>query len=184
MFRNRAFSLIEIILVLGMAAVVAYPFTKMFSFGIQGGHETYEHIIGYNIARDKIEEIKSLPFDLVKSDFDNFRDLYRDRGLDFMDAYSTKNGFEKIFSDIFTEDRIKDDIEKEAYEMFKELYKNTYKREYALYPDETSKLRRVTDVDERVDTKVPPRLKKVIVKVFNSRGLRIAELATLVSIQK
>ncbi|MBF0545414.1 MAG: hypothetical protein HQM08_13320 [Candidatus Riflebacteria bacterium] len=180
----RGFSLIEIVMVLGLAAAIVYPFTKMFTYGLQGSYETYEHIVAYNLARDKIEEVKSLPFDIVKSDFENFRDIYSEMGNDYMEAYGTKDGFEKIFSDIYTPERIKDENEKVMYEKFMQLYKGSYKREYSLYPDEVSPYRRILDVDDKIETKVPPRLKKITVRVFGKRGTRIAEVVTLISLHK
>jgi prepilin-type N-terminal cleavage/methylation domain-containing protein len=177
------FTLIEILMVLTLAAVVALPFTRLFSFGIQGSVDNLEHIIGMNLARDKIEEIKSLPFDAVKSDFENFREIYQDLP-DFMEVYGSKEKFETFFSDIITPDRLKRDKEKEVCERFMETYKRTYYRDYEMYPDEVDGYRRFLDVDDKYDTAVPPRLKKIVVKVFDKKNHRVGELTTLIGRQR
>ncbi|HQG30157.1 MAG TPA: type II secretion system protein, partial [Candidatus Ozemobacteraceae bacterium] len=59
--RTSAFTLVEILMVMTIVGFVALPFTRMFLFGMQGSAENLEHIIAYNLAREKIEEVRSLP---------------------------------------------------------------------------------------------------------------------------
>jgi len=167
-----------------MMALVALPFTKMFVFGMQGSNENSEHIVAYNLAREKIEEIKSLPFEIIKSDFDNFRDVYADRP-GFEAPFENKVDFEKTFSDIITQEMIQqDDTKKETYEKLRNLYKSAYFRDFELCPDEVKGFRRVIDVDDKIDNSVPPRLKKITVFVFDQHGHKFAEVVTLISKHK
>ena len=182
---DGGFTLIEVLTVLFLASMVALPFTRMFTFGMQGSVDNLEHINAYNLAREKLEEVKSLPFEAVRSDFDNFRDIYRENP-DLMDYYGSKEKFETIFSDVVTSDRMKkeNDKEKEICEKIMELYKKYFFRDYDIYPDEYTMFRRVMDVDDKYDSAVPPRLKKVTVKVFDRKGHRLAEIVTLVGKSK
>lgn len=182
--KKTGFTLVEILTVMFLAGLVALPFTRMFSFGIQGSNETFDHVFAYNLAREKIEEVKSLPFPLVKSDFDNFRDVYRDRGTDFMDPYGSKDAFEKAFSDIITAERLKEDPDKETCTRLQKLYPKAFQRDPVMYPDEAGSFRRVLDVDDKYDHAVPPRLKKVSVRIYDKRNHKLAEVITLVGMHK
>ncbi len=179
----KGITLIEILTVLFLASLIALPFTRMFSFGMQGSIDNLEHIVAQNLAREKIEEAISLPFDAVKSDLENFRDIYMDVP-EYLEAFSNPNKFEEIFSDIVTKERLKNEVERDVCERFQELYKKTFFREYDIYPDEFDGFRRVMEVDSRVDSAVPPRLKKVTVKVFDKKGRRLSELSTLIGKHK
>ena len=177
------FSLVEVLAVLFLVGLVSLPFTRMFSFGRKGSIDNLEHILAHNLAREKIEEIRSLPFEMVKSDFDHFREIYQDLP-DMSDYFLDPAKFSEKFSDIFTHARSAKDDEREIWDRFKELYSKAFLREYLLYEDELEAYRRITDVDERFDRSNPPRLKKVTVKVFDEKGLKLAELVTLVGRHK
>jgi len=177
--RKTGITLVEILTVICLAGVVALPFTRMFQFGIQGSVENLEHIVAYNLAREKIEEVRSLPFEKVKSDFENFRDIFV--GIpEYDDAVTSPEKFEAFFSDIVTNERMKKDPEREVCEKFLELYKKTYFREYDIYPDEFDGFRRMMEVDDRIDNAIPPRLKKVSVKVIDRKGRVLAEISTII----
>lgn len=176
---KKAFTLIEILMVMTMVGLVALPFTRMFLFGMQGSTENLEHIIAYNLAREKIEEVRSLPFHLIKSDFENFSTVYRDRP-DFDKAFENRDVFEKTFSDIFTPETSEAEHHSETYKRLKNLYKAAFLRDLELYPEEVKQYRRVMDVDSRYDPSVPTRLKKVIVRIYDPDQHRIAEVVTLV----
>ena len=95
---RRAFTLIEILTVVFLIGIVALPFSRMFIFGVKGSSNNTEHVLGYNLARDKIEEIKGLPFSIVKSDYNNFREVFQDR-TSFDDAYYNEDNFINYFSE-------------------------------------------------------------------------------------
>lgn len=175
------FSLIEILMVLGMVGVVALPFTRMFTFSMQGTVDNLEHINAYNLAREKIEEVKSLPFEYVKSDFENYQEIYNNIPQ-YSGVFGDPEKFSEVFNDIVTNDRLKDDKEKDVCERFLQLYKKTFFRDYDIYPDEFWRFRRYLTVENFTagETSAQPRLKKVTVAVFNKKGQRVAELVTLV----
>ncbi len=166
-------------MVLFLVGIIALPFTRMFSFGAQGTVESFEHVFAFNLAREKIEEVRSLPFELVKSDFENFRDIYSDQ-KDLDQMYTTADVFEKNFTDIVTESRLKDDKEKDIANRIIKKYETAFRRPYEVYPDEAGAFRRCLIVDDKYDRKSPPRLKKVTVRVLDKRGHRMAEVVTLV----
>lgn len=179
----HAFTLVEILVVIFLVGLVSLPFTRMFLLGTKGSHDNSEHIAAYNLAREKIEEVRSLPFRMVRSDFDNFRNIYRDRpGFDQL--FEDKALFDAAFSDIFTEECLADEETKTTYNRFSDLYKAAFRRQYELYPRSLKGFRRIIDVDDQYDTTMPPRLKKINVKVFNKFGKKVAELVTLIGITK
>ena len=76
-YRKSGFTLIEILTVVFLIGVVTLPFTNMFIFGVKGSHKNTDHVVGFNLARGKIEEVRALPFSLVKSDYENFREVFQ-----------------------------------------------------------------------------------------------------------
>lgn len=182
-FLAKGFTFVEILIVLTLMGLVALPFTRMFVFGIQGSHENAEHITAHNLAREKIEEIRSLPFELVKSDFENFRNVFRDRP-NFEKAFESPDEFEKSFSDVMTKEQSQSEEGRETYDRLKDLYKQAFRREIDLYSDEAKGFRRVMEVDDKFDNAIPPRLKKITVRVFDRQEHKLAEVVTLVGRHK
>ncbi len=183
-FKNKkAFTLIEILTVIFLIGVIALPFTNMFIFGVKGSNSNSDHVIGCNLAREKIEEIKGLPFEIVKSDYDNFRDVFQDRAK-YDDAYYNADSFVDYFSDVYTESSLRNSDIGTTYKKLKELYPKAYLKEVSLYPEDYSRFRRVTKVEEIIEAASAPKLKKVSVLVFNEKNQRIAELRTYVGKQK
>lgn len=179
----RGFTLIEILVVLSLIGVLALPFTNMFMFGIRGTHDNAEHVLAYNLAREKIEEIKSLPFDQIKSDYENFRDVYQDRhGFD--EPYFNDSAFEKYFSDVFTDESLKDSENKMTWTRLKLAYPKTYLRNLQTYPPDYLNYRRVVKVERITESAMPSKTKKITVLVFARDGKKIAELATLIGQHK
>lgn len=179
----KAFTFVEILIVLCLMGLVALPFTRMFVFGVQGSHENAEQITAHNLAREKIEEVRSLPFELLKSDFENFRNVFRDRP-EFDKAFETRDEFEKVFSDVMTREVAAEGEGAETYHRLKGLYLEAFRRDLDLYSDDVRGFRRVMDVDDKFDNAIPPRLKKVSVRVFDKQGHKLAEVVTLVSRHK
>lgn len=179
----RGFTLIEILVVLSLVGVLALPFTNMFMFGIRGSHDNAEHVLAYNLAREKIEEIKSLPFDQIKSDYENFRDVYQDRhGFD--EAYFNDDAFEKYFSDVFTDESLKDSDNKMTWTRLKLAYPKTYLRNLQTYPADYLNYRRVVKVERVTESAMPSKIKKITVLIFEKDDKKIAELATLIGQHK
>lgn len=180
---HQGFTLVEILVVLSLVGVLALPFTNMFIFGVRGSHDNAEHILAYNLAREKVEEIKSLPFDQVKSDYENFREVYQDRhGFD--EPYYNDSAFEKYFSDVFTDESLKDGDMLMTWNRLKIAYPRTYLRKLQTYPEDYRYYRRVVKVDRITDSAMPSKTKKVSVLVFDRDGKKIADLATLIGQHK
>ena len=179
--QKKAFTIIEIVIVLALASMVAASFANMFIFGVKGSNEHTEHVIAYNLAREKIEEIKSLPFELIQSDYEIFRDVFQDR-VAYEEAYYNEESFEKYFSDVYTESEVTSDSEKAiTHKKLKELYSKYYLKELDFYPDSYSKLRRVTKVEDVGNVNPPAKLKKITVRVYDEqKNSRYAELVTLI----
>lgn len=96
---RRAFSYIEVLTATVMLAIVIVPVTRLLLFSSWGTRESSEYVLAYNLASDKIEQIKMLPFDKIENeendiftkeeadkipDFHKFMQLYKSRyKLDF-----------------------------------------------------------------------------------------------------
>ena len=181
--KNRGFTLMEILTVVFLIGIIALPFTNMFLFGVKGSSNNAEHVMGFNLSREKIEEIKGLPFEIIKSDYANFRDIYQDRPK-YDDAYYNEDNFITHFSDIFTENSLKKSENATSFLKLKELYPKAYLKPLDIYPGDYDTLRRVTKVEEISESAMPPKLKKVTVMVFNQKKQKIAELITYVGKHK
>jgi prepilin-type N-terminal cleavage/methylation domain-containing protein len=179
----KGFTLIEILTVVFLIGVIALPFTNMFMFGVRGSTNNAEHVVAYNLAREKIEEIKGLPFEAVKSDYKNFREVFLDRPK-YDDAYYNEDNFVTYFSDVFTESSLKKSENATSYKRLKDLYPKAYLKPLDLYPNDYDSLRRVTMVEEISESALPPKLKKIIVMVYNSKNQKIAELRSYVGKHK
>ncbi len=176
------FTLIEILTVLFLVGIIALPFTNMFIFGAQGTHNVEEHVLAYNIAREKIEEIKGLPFDLIQSDYFNFKEVYQDRPK-FEEAFINKENFKKVFTDIFTDKSLTDDDMKTSWRKLQNLYPKAMLKKLTTYPEDMRRFRRVVEVEFFGSLSVP-KLKKVTVSVFDKDEKQIAQLTTLIGKHK
>lgn len=179
----RGFTLIEILTVVFLIGIIALPFTNMFMFGVRGSTNNAEHVLAYNLAREKIEEIKGLPFEAVNSDYKNFRDVFLDRPK-YDDAYYNEDNFVSYFSDVFTDSSLKKSENATTYKKLKDLYPKAFLKPLDLYPNDYESLRRVTMVEEISESAMPPKLKKIIVMVYNSKNQKIAELRSYVGKHK
>jgi prepilin-type N-terminal cleavage/methylation domain-containing protein len=182
-FSHQGFTLVEILIVLTLVGVLALPFTNMFIFGVQGSHDNTEHVLAYNLAREKIEEIKGLPFEMVKSDYENFREVFQDL-QEYDEAYYNETTFEKHFSDIYTNISIKEDKPKTLYNRLKPLYPKGYLKTLVIYPDDHSNFRRLVRVEKIADSAMPSKLKKVSVYIYDKDNKKVAELSTFIGLHK
>lgn len=179
----KAFTLVEILIVIVLAGMVAMPFTNMFIFGVRGSNDNAEQVLGFNLAREKIEEIKGLPFEQIKSDYENFRDVFQDR-YKYDEAYFNEESFEKYFSDVFTESMLVDSEYKTSHTRLKLLYPKVFLKTLPFYPPEYSKLRRVTKVEQISESAMPSKLKRITVMVFDEQNKKIANLVTIIGLHK
>lgn len=180
---KSGFTLIEILTVVFLVGLIALPFSNMFIFGVKGSNSNTEHVIAYNLAREKLEEIKGLPFSSIKSDYENFREVYQDRSK-YDDAYYNEDNFVNYFSDVFSETSMNDTENEKTYKKLKDMYPAVYLKPLTLYPNGYDKFRRVVRIEEISESAMPPTLKKVTVLVFNNQEKKIAELRTFVGKHK
>jgi competence protein ComGC len=174
-----AFTLVEILIVLTLAGLIALPFTNMFIFGVKGSNDNTEQVLAYNLAREKIEEIKSLPYDHIKSDYENFREVFQDR-VKYDEAYYNEEGFVEHFTDVFTEAMMASNEHQTSFTKLKLLYPKAFLKPLILYPNDYSRLRRVAQVELIMDSAQPPKMKKITVMVFDDRNRAIATLVTMI----
>ncbi|MGM0600056.1 MAG: type IV pilus modification PilV family protein [Candidatus Rifleibacteriota bacterium] len=175
---QKGFTLIEILIVLAIVGMVALPFTRMFLFGVRGSHDNSEYVLAYNLAREKIEEIRGLPYEMIKSDYENFRSVYQDRP-DYDEAYYDEESFEKYFSDVFSKKSLSDSENKTTFLRLKPLYPKVYLKNIQTYPEDYRFFRRVVKVEKLVESAMPSNLKEITVIVYNRNNRKIARLKTL-----
>ncbi len=181
---TKGFTLIEILIVFGLIGIIALPFTNMFIFGVKGTNENAEHVIAYNLAREKIEVIQVLPYDMVKSDFENFKEVFQDRP-NFDDAYYQQDLFKEAFTDIFTDMSLTDSEMKISYTRLKNLYPKCMLKQLDTYPESLRYFRRVMEVNDASDPSSSEKnLKKITVYIFNKENKKIAELSTLIGLHQ
>ncbi len=180
---NKGFTLIEILTVVFLIGIIALPFTNMFIFGVKGTHNNTDHIQAFNLAREKIEEIKGLPFSLVKSDYENFREVFQDR-TKYDDAYYNEDVFINYFSDVFSQKSLADPETEKTFKKLKDIYPKAYLKQLDFYPNDYEKFRRVTKSEEISDSASTPKLKKITVLVYNNKNQKIAELKTYIGKHK
>lgn len=179
----QGFTLVEILVVLFLVGLIALPFTHMFLFGVQGSYDNAEHVLAYNLAREKLEEIKGLPFELIKSDYENFREVFQDRHK-YDEAYYNEAAFEKHFSDVFTDRSLNDSELKTTFTRLKQIYSKGYLKQLNTYPEDYRNFRRVVKVEAIYESAMPSKLKKISVLVFDKDGKKTAEIATMAGLHK
>ena len=175
---HNGFTLIEILVVLAIVGMIALPFTRMFLFGVRGSQDNSEYVLAYNLAREKMEEIKGLPYDLIKSDYDNFREVFQDRPK-YDEAYYKEESFEKYFSDVFSNKSLTDSDKKTTFLRLKPLYPKAYLKNLQTYPEDYRFFRRVVKVEKITESAMPSNLKEVTVIVYNRDDRKVARLKTL-----
>jgi prepilin-type N-terminal cleavage/methylation domain-containing protein len=174
----NGFTLIEILVVLAIVGAIALPFTRMFLFGVQGSHDNSEYVLAYNLAREKMEEIRGLPYELIKSDYDNFRSVFQDRPK-YDEAYYNEESFEQYFSDVFSKKSLGNSENKTTFLRLKPLYPKTYLKNLETYPEDYRFFRRVVKVEKISESAMPSNLKKVTVLIYNRDNRKVAQIHTL-----
>ena len=130
------FSYIEVLTAIVMLAVVIVPITRLILFSSFGTREANEYVIAYNLAADKIENMKMLPFDKIENEEN---DIF------------TKQEAEKV-----------PDFHK-FMQLYKNRYRLDYKY---FEPTQGIFGRTVTIDDKVDPVNTPPKLKKITVNVY------------------
>lgn len=177
---DRGFSLVELLISLVIVGIVIIPIYNIFSTGKKSTIQNTDYFIAHNLARDRIEEMKILPFGRVKGDFDVFSKIYRDAGVEaFADMDVDEVVFYSKFNDLFTEDTARK--HPEVFERFSKVYREHFGRDYIVYPRKYSTYSRTTTVEAYgPSTAGGYSLKRVMVKVsLTEKRQVLAEVATL-----
>lgn len=132
----RAFSYIEVLTATVILAIVIVPITSLMNFSASGSRESAEYVLAYNLACEKIEQIKMLPFDRIENEEN---DIF------------TKAESEKI-----------QDFHK-FMQMYKHRYRLDY-RFYS--EEQGKFMRSVTVDDKVDPVNTPPKLKKITVNIY------------------
>lgn len=174
------FSMVELLISLVIVGIVIIPIYNIFSTGQKSTIQNTDYFIAHNLARDRLEEMKILPFGRIKGDFDVFSKIYRDSGIEiFADMDVDEVVFHSGFSDIFTEDMVRK--HPELFGKFSSAFREHFGREYILYPKKYAAYARTTMVEPYgSSTTSGHSLKKVLVRVsLTEKKQVIAEVATL-----
>jgi len=147
----KAFSYIEVLTATVILAIVIIPVTRLMNFSASGSRESAEYVVAYNLASEKMEQIKMLSFDKIENEEN---DIF------------TKAESEKI-----------QDFHK-FMQMYKHRYKLDYK---FFNEEQGRFMRSVTIDDKVDPVNTPPKLKKVTVNIYlkDSRKER-ATIVTLI----
>lgn len=148
---TRGFSYIEVLFAIVILAIVIIPVTRLLLFSSWGTKESTEYILAYNLAFDKIEQIKMLEFNKIENEEN---DIY------------TKEEADKI-----------QDFHK-FMQLYKNKYKIDYTYFDNI---RGAFARTVTVDNKVDTYNSPPKLKKVTINVYHKRSQKIfATLTTLI----
>ena len=135
-FNKKGFSYIEVLTATVMLAIIVVPVTRLLLFSSWGTREAAEYVLAYNLAADKLEQIKMLTFDKIENEE----------------------------NDIFTKDEADKIPEFHKFmQLYKNKYKldyNYYDAQQGVFA------RTVTIDDKLDSLNTPPKLKKVSVNVY------------------
>ncbi|MGM0607235.1 MAG: type IV pilus modification PilV family protein [Candidatus Muiribacteriota bacterium] len=175
--RIKAFTLIEVVATVGLIGIISTPFFAIFLTGTQYTLDARDDLIALNLARERIEQLKLVPFGELDEDFYIYRDIYRDTiHSDFRGAADDLTLFYKHFNDIWTEKNSQQ--YPRIFSRFKSIYESSEVLiDYELYPEMYENYRRYTIVENyKSDSSID--MRKICVKVFFEDNLAV-ELITL-----
>jgi hypothetical protein len=158
--RNRAgFTFIDILLTMTLLAIFVGPFLDITRTGFLGAAKNREYLLAHNLARERIEELRVVPVQELKSDWEVYAHGERLTDNIFVDEFGplakwgqSEQVFYENFSDVMTERNLLPDT---VQEKFEKAYKRYYGCDYEAYSPEYSFLRRITKVKDVSDPSVP-----------------------------
>ena len=184
---RSGFTFLEILFVVGIMSTIVGPFMLNIQVGFLGSSKNTEYIQAYNLAREKIEELKTIPPTKLKSDWDIYVDhennIFKD---EYFGPYARmKKSPEKFyarFSDVYTSEK---QLTESVMEKFKKTFENYYLFDYEEYPDSYGRFQRFTKVEDLTNPKFPNNVLKratvtVVIKSRSTRGLTVT-LSALMS---
>lgn len=165
---RAGFTFLEIMVAVGILASVVTPYMMIVQQTYKGAGKNREYIQAYNLAREKLEELRAVPPEALKSDWEVYVDgdtnIFAD---EFFGPYArmkqNEESFYKGFSDVWTEEK---QLTDSVMAKFKGVFKGYYGFDYELYPRDYERYRRYTKVEDLTDPGHPNNvLKKVTVTV-------------------
>ncbi|PKK91759.1 MAG: hypothetical protein CVV64_03595 [Candidatus Wallbacteria bacterium HGW-Wallbacteria-1] len=182
LFEKRGFSLVELLISLVITGIVIVPILSIFRAGKKGSIQNTDFFLANNLARERIEELRLLPFDRIKGDFDVFASIFGDSREDKIASLATnRTEFNKNFNDIYAQKGrgAHEGPLKEFYEAFRGRYRYYYGRDYEDYPSGYGIYRRVTKVEDYPVADGAQIMKKISVTVSHRDGRVLAQIVTL-----
>ena len=164
--RRSGVSLIEILIALGILGMIIFPLLRLFQTGRLGTKKAKDDLIASLLARERLEQLRSLPFKRLQGDFMEYGPVFEDTFVEeFIAMDENPILFRTRFSDVLTLEFAEQ--YPEIYGQFAKKFEEIHGRYYIPYSPGYEKYRRLTEVDEGVDTvNFPSRLKKITVSVF------------------
>ncbi|MBI4872414.1 MAG: prepilin peptidase [Candidatus Riflebacteria bacterium] len=175
---SGGFTFISIILAMVLLGIVVTPFLEVIRTGYMGATKNREYILAYNLARERLEELRLIPARQLKPDWEVYVKGTRLTDNIFVDEFGplakwgqSEKVFYANFSDVMTE---RTQLPETVQDKFRRNYKRYYGCDYELYSDDHVPFRRVTRVQELTDPSSPGIvLQKVTVTVvINSKITR------------
>lgn len=159
-------TLVEILFALVILGIIIFPILQLVRTGVKGTKKAKDDLISSMLAREKLEQLRVLPFKDIQGDFVLYGSIFEDTFVeDFIAMDENPVLFRKNFSDVMT--LAFAELYPDIYSRFTRIFTNLYGREYLPYATGYDRFRRLTEVDERVDdVNYPSRLKRITVKVF------------------
>ncbi len=179
--RRAGFSFVEILMTVTVLAVIVGPFLMTIQQAYLGSGKNREYIQAFNLCREKLEELRVVPPERLKSDWDVYvagdLNIFQD---EFFGPYAkmkqNPEAFYAAFSDVHSEDH---QLTESVMARFRRVFKTYHGFDYQLYPgDYGSRFRRYTKVEDLTDKAHPNNvLKKITVTVvIDSKSTRGREL--------
>ena len=172
-------TLVEILIALTVLGVVIFPIFRLFQQGRMGTRKAKDDLMASMLAREKLEQLRFLPFENIQGDFLIYSSVFEDTFVEeFIAMDENPVLFRKNFSDVMTLKFA--ELYPDIYNRFTKRFRELFRRDYLPYSSGYERFRRVTEVDEGGDTvNYPSRLKQINVKVFRRGEDRpLVELVT------
>jgi type II secretory pathway pseudopilin PulG len=166
---RSGFTFLEIMVAVGILAATVTPFMMVVQQNFRGAGKNREYVQAYNLAREKLEELRAVAPERLKGDWEVYVEgegnIFAD---EFFGPYArmkqNPENFYQGFSDVWTEEK---QLTESVMAKFKKRFKAHYGFDYETYPREYERFRRFTKVEDKTDPAHPNNvIKKVSVTVI------------------
>lgn len=166
---RAGFTFIEIVVSVAILGSIITPFLLAIQGSYRGSGRNRELIQAYNLAREKVEELRAVPVARLQSDWDIYvageESIFAN---EFFGPYArmkqNQENFYAGFSDVWTEDK---KFTESVMALFTARFKEQYGFDYEVYDPGYERFRRYTKVEDLTSPEHPNNvLKKVTVTVL------------------